>query len=516
MTLTDLLAGLPVTRLAGNARVDHTGVVVTAVTDDSREVTPGAVFVAVRGAETDGHHFVGDAFARGAAAIVVEDDAALPAGATGIVVPDSRAALADLAHRAAGDPTRALALVGITGTNGKTTTAYLVESILAAAGLFPGMIGTVAYRWPGREIAAGNTTPGAASLASRFAEMVGAGCRAAVFEVSSHALDQRRALGCHLDVACFTNLTRDHLDYHGDEANYFQAKRRLFEEVLARSAKPARTAVVNLDDPYGRVLAADLAALSGTRLLTYSIERPDAEVRVREATTDLEGVHGLLDTPAGAIPFESALVGRFNLSNVAAAAACALGLSIDPLAIASGIGDLPGVPGRLQRIEGGGVTVLVDYAHTGDALTRAIAAVRELRPARLLTVFGCGGDRDRGKRPIMGNAAASGSDLAIVTSDNPRTEDPRTILDEVLPGVIDAGSVELSPAAAKRYAGSRGYIVEPDRRAAIHLAVRLARAGDVVLIAGKGHEDYQILGRTKVHFDDREEARAALAAKGKA
>jgi UDP-N-acetylmuramoyl-L-alanyl-D-glutamate--2,6-diaminopimelate ligase len=328
-----------------------------------------------------------------------------------------------------------------------------------------------------------------------------AGARVALFEVSSHALAQERVAGIRFAVAAFTNLTRDHLDYHGDMEAYFAAKRRLFAEHLA----PGGTAVVNARDPWGARLADQLGP--GRRVWRFGTRGEDA-LRAAEVATGLEGISATFETPAGAIPVRSPLVGAHNLENLLCAAGVALALGIPPEAVGRGLSASRGAPGRLERVAGRGVNVFVDYAHTDDALARALEALRALEPARLLVVFGCGGDRDRGKRPLMGAAAGRGADLAIVTSDNPRSEDPLGIIAGIEPGLAGAGRPRLT--AVEAVAGEAGYVVVPDRRAAIELAVACARPGDAVLIAGKGHEATQLVGAERRRFDDREEARRAL------
>jgi UDP-N-acetylmuramoyl-L-alanyl-D-glutamate--2,6-diaminopimelate ligase len=331
--------------------------------------------------------------------------------------------------------------------------------------------------------------------------MRAAGARAAVLEVSSHALAQERIAGARFRAAGFTNLTRDHLDYHGDMERYFAAKRRLFAEHLAEDG----VAVVNVRDAYGARLADQLGP--GRRVWRYGGRLGDA-LRAENVGTGLGGTTATIETPAGSFRVSSPLVGGHNLENLLCAAGLALALDLPVDAVARGLSGCPGAPGRLERISARGVSVFVDYAHTDDALARALSALRALSPHRLLCVFGCGGDRDRGKRPLMGEAAARGADLVVVTSDNPRTEDPAAILAEIVPGVERGGLARVSAEALRR--GERGFAVEPDRRAAIALAVAAAREGDAVLLAGKGHEDYQIVGRERLPFSDRDEARKAL------
>ncbi len=474
------------------------GVEVTGIALDSRTVKPGDVFFALAGLRTDGRRHVADAAARGARAAVAGapvPDAPIPVA----VVPDARRALGIAAARLAGDPTAALVLVGVTGTNGKTSTTYVLESIWRAAGLAPGIAGTVAHRFAGRERPAALTTPEAPALQELFAEMRAAGTTHVAIEVSSHALAQERVAGCRFDAAIFTNLTRDHLDFHGDLETYFAAKARLFTELLPASGKRDPVAVVNVDDAAGRRLAAMLR----TRCVTAG-RAADATVRPVDVATTLDGTTGALSFDGRRVAFTSPLVGAPQLENMLGAAAAAWALGVPPEAIAAGLAAVTAPPGRLERIAGRGVTVLVDYAHTPDALARALDVLRPLARGRLVTVFGCGGDRDPGKRPLMGEAAATRSDVVVLTSDNPRTEDPAAIIAAIEQGVRAAGM-----RAALDGTGP-GYVVEPDRRAAIARAVALARPGDLVLVAGKGHESYQIVGTEKRHLDDREEVRRAL------
>ncbi|MGC4000615.1 MAG: UDP-N-acetylmuramoyl-L-alanyl-D-glutamate--2,6-diaminopimelate ligase [Anaeromyxobacter sp.] len=473
---------------------------VTRVTGDSREVIPGACFFALPGATQDGARFAAAAARQGAIAVVAERPVEC-APARLLLVPSARRAMALAAAAFHGRPGDALLLAGVTGTNGKTTITYLVEACAAAAGLPLGVIGTVTHRYPGVSRPASHTTPESTAIQALLAEMRAAGTRAAVLEVSSHALAQERVAGLRFQAAGFTNLTRDHLDYHGDMEHYFAAKRRLFTEHLA----PGGVAVVNARDPWGAQLADQLGP--GRTVWRYGTRDGDA-LRAVDAEIGLAGIRATLRTPQGDLKLRSPLVGAHNLENLLCAAGLALALGVPPAAVEAGLAASRGAPGRLERVDGRGVTVFVDYAHTDDALVRALAALRDLAPRRLLCVFGCGGDRDRGKRPLMGRAAAEGAELVVVTSDNPRTEDPAAILADIVPGVEATGKRRLAPAAAR--AGQDGFAVEADRRAAIRLAVGCARPGDAILIAGKGHEDYQIVGAEKRPFSDRDEARRAL------
>ncbi len=503
MTLDELLITLTDSEIHGS-----TAVSISALTCDSRMVRPGVLFFALRGVQTDGHRYVDQAVAAGAAAVVLEDAAFAPAGIPWVKVPDGRTAMGHMAASFNGDPTATLPLVGITGTNGKTTTTYLIEAILAAAGRQAAVLGTISYRFGTTTIGASHTTPESTELQSAFRQLADAGARAFVMEVSSHALEQKRVDGCHFDVGIFSNLTRDHLDYHVTMEQYLDAKARLFSELLRPTPeKPRRRAAVNMDDPYG----AEIARRSACPVVTFGI-RGECAVRPISVVSSVSGISATLVTPAGNIDITSRLLGRFNLANILAAVAAGVALDLPLEAIKHGIENHTTVPGRMERVENRrGVTCLVDYAHTGDALENVLATLKEISVGRIITLFGCGGDRDNGKRPIMGKIAAGMSDLAIVTSDNPRTEEPLPILEQIKSGIVPLGLREYGTAELTGGFTEKGFTLVENRREAIRLAARLARPGDILLLAGKGHEDYQIIGTTKHHFDDREEAAAALA-----
>jgi len=456
---------------------------------DSRQVVPGCVFFAIEGERTDGHRFITEAFGRGAVAVVSEREAPEDLTARWVQVRKIRPALAQAARRFFDYPDLKLRLIGITGTNGKTTTAYLLNSILQAAGLRTGLFGTIEYRLGDRVIPALNTTPESLDLVEYFNELAAGGGQAVVMEVSSHALAQGRVGGLQFSVAVFTNLTRDHLDYHGDFEHYFAAKRRLFEP---EGSEPPELAVINVDDLWGRRLL-DLAAAS--RRITYGLES-NAEVTAKQYSQSAAGLAARLRTPRGEIEIASPLLGRANLMNILAATATAVGLGISAENIQEGLRRLAAVPGRFERIdEGQPFLVIVDYAHTDDALQNVLQAARDLTKKRLIVVFGCGGERDRTKRPLMGEVAGRLSDLAVLTSDNPRGEDPILIMNDVLVGLQKTG---------------KPYVTEVDRRAALQKALEQARDGDTVVLAGKGHESRQILKDRTIPFDDREVARAVL------
>ncbi len=495
MTLDELISPihgrLGVVELTGDQRVTVAG-----LTDDSRTVGPGSLFVAVQGERVDGHEFLDRVVGAGAAAVVVQRRLAV-GSIPSVRVQDSRAALGILGSRFYGDPSVALRMIGVTGTNGKTTTTYVVKTMLEAVNRQVGLIGTVAYLVGKESIPASHTTPGALELQKLFARMVEARMDTVVMEVSSHALALERTAGSEFDVAVFTNLTQDHLDFHLDMERYFQAKLRLFTELgQAGASKPRKRAIINVDDPWG----ARISQACTVPVWTYGL-RQQADLRAEDVTLSAAGTSFTLRSPLGNCSIQSRLVGEHNVYNLLAAIGVVLqeGLTLDQ--VLSAVGAVSHVPGRFERVEAGqDFTVVVDYAHTEDALVRLLAAAQALRTGRIITVFGCGGDRDRTKRPKMGRAAVQYSDMVILTSDNPRTEDPAAILREVEVGVKEA--------LAER--GHVHYRMIADRRAAIESAIREANTGDMVLIAGKGHEDYQILGTTKHHFDDREVARDAI------
>jgi UDP-N-acetylmuramoyl-L-alanyl-D-glutamate--2,6-diaminopimelate ligase len=475
------------------------------ITHDSRKVAPGSLFVAVRGFHSDGHQFIAQALKGGAVAVVAERGRS--AGASGdavISVEDTRRALALLAAAFYNHPSRRLKLAGVTGTNGKTTTTYLVKSIIEAAGRTAGLIGTIDYRVGGRVYPAPNTTPDALDLQRLLAEMADLGASACVMEVSSHALELDRTGGCEFAAAAFTNLTQDHLDFHETMEAYFRAKLRLFTGLSSGAF-----AVVNADDAH----AADIIRATRAKVITTGMT---ADAGIHPAGAIHHGINGLsfsAATPSGGVTVASPLVGRHNVYNILTAIGLGIALGFETGAIAAGIKNMKSVPGRMEKVqEGQPFGVIVDYAHTEDALVRLLEAVREITAGRIITVFGCGGDRDRTKRPKMGAAAAKGSDIVIVTSDNPRTEDPLAIIGEIEVGMAAAGVRISTPGEILRAkaGGMTPYLVFPDRRRAITGALSMAKPGDVVVLAGKGHEDYQIIGETKIHFDDREIAREEI------
>jgi UDP-N-acetylmuramoyl-L-alanyl-D-glutamate--2,6-diaminopimelate ligase len=467
---------------------------VSGIAYDSRTVTPGTVFVALKGQHADGTAFARHAIERGAAAIVSEQPAPADVHLPWAIVEDARRALAVLAVAFYREPSGDMRVIGITGTNGKTTTAYLIASLFEAAGVQCGLLGTVGYRTgPGEDGTreAARTTPEAPDLQALLREMVDRGCGACAMEVSSHALSQHRVDGMQFAAGVFTNLTRDHLDFHADMDDYFRAKRRLFE-MLPRDAPR----VLNMDDPRGPSLVD-----AGGKPVTYAINRA-ADVTPGPLSYSLQGLDFDVRTPAGPVHVRSKLVGRPNVYNILAAVSTAVALSVPIGAIERGLQSLEGVPGRFQVVSSPSdrVTVVVDYAHTDDALRNLLETARPLASGRLITVFGCGGDRDRTKRPLMGAVASRLSDLIVITSDNPRSEDPGRIIEEVQRGITADTVREGMPRP----------LAIVDRRDAIAKAIEVARPGDVVLIAGKGHEKYQAIGNRVLPFDDVAVAREAL------
>jgi UDP-N-acetylmuramoyl-L-alanyl-D-glutamate--2,6-diaminopimelate ligase len=456
---------------------------------DSRKIQRSDCFVALKGSTSDGHVFIQNAINQGAKAIVLQDDSILPdslcmhLGVIKVVVPDTRKALAAISSNYFLHPSKKLKFVGVTGTNGKTTTSHLVKAILEAAGEKVGLVGTIEYRIGDRVIPATHTTPESLELNELFAMMVDNHCTSVSMEVSSHALDQSRVYGLDFDVAIFTNLTQDHLDYHKTMDNYFEAKKKLFADL-----KPGAFAIINKDDRWGAQILSSIKA----KKISYGISSP-ADVQVRDMKFSLSGTSLLVSNGHGDFTCNIPLIGRFNVYNVLAAFSAGLALGIPREQILTGINNVKNVRGRFERITSpAGWTAIVDYAHTPDALENCLKTIHDIMPTknrgRIITVFGAGGDRDKSKRPLMGQIAGDYSDIVIVTSDNPRTEEPEKIIDEIMRGIIRHASV----------------LREVNRRTAIEHAISCAKQGDVILIAGKGHEDYQVIGREKIHFSDRE------------
>lgn len=490
MRLRELVGSIrdEIETITGDLDVEVKGVVC-----DSRKVSDGDIFVCIKGHKADGHMFIGDAISRGSAAIVLEDVPSQEIPVPVIKVKNARKALALLSSAFFGNPSSLLKMVGITGTNGKTTTLYLIESVMKAAGIEVGVIGTVSYRFSGRSFPAPQTTPDPPELQRLLSHMVEEGVTHIVMEVSSHALKQDRVLGCLYDLSVFTNLTRDHLDFHGDMEDYFLSKARLFWEFTKGKA------ILNADDPYSRRIMEGVP--ESVEVLTYGLEADMADISAKVLEAGADGARfELVVRGKEKFPVRISLPGTiYNIYNAIAAASVSLELGIPQKEIMEGLEGLRSVPGRFEMVDcGQDFTVVVDYAHTDDALRRALIAARGMTKGKVITVFGCGGDRDRTKRPLMGKVAAMLSDFFVITSDNPRSEDPMEIINEIVEGVK-----EVCP-------GRERYDIIPDRKEAIYRAIGMAGPGDLVLIAGKGHETYQIIGSEVRHFDDREVAREAL------
>ncbi len=507
MKLMRLLEGLRIKKINGERDREIEGIAY-----HSHKVKQDYLFVAIRGLERDGHRFIGEAVQRGAIAILLEDDAvSLPPSVTSILVGSTREALAEISSKFYEHPSSQFRLIGITGTNGKTTITYLLESIFKKAGETVGVIGTINYRYKNRIFPAPNTTPESLDLQRMLWEMRKEGVSCVILEVSSHALEMARVRGCQFDGVVFTNLSTEHLDYHKTLDRYFESKRKLFSEYLVMSEKPKRFAVTNRDDPRGEEIIEGLSL----PVLRYGFH-PSSEVSVREVMASFEGLSCRVKTPHGEFPLRSKLIGRFNLYNLMAAVATGIGADLSLEVIREGLEEVKGVPGRLERVENPkGVRVFVDYAHTPDALKQVLTALTELHTrtepkGRMITVFGCGGDRDRVKRPLMAEVAGRLSDLVVLTSDNPRTEDPLAIIEEAELGFHSIGVKKLHPHKNDLRNFTRGYLIIPDRREAIRMAIQIASPFDIILIAGKGHENYQIIGKERFPFDDRIEAQKAL------
>ncbi|MDJ0556186.1 MAG: UDP-N-acetylmuramoyl-L-alanyl-D-glutamate--2,6-diaminopimelate ligase [Microcoleaceae cyanobacterium MO_207.B10] len=494
MKLRELLAKVPSISIANNHAVLNTEI--TGLATNSHACKPGDLFLGMPGTRVDGGDFWQSAITNGAVAALISESAAKknPPSNCVIKVADMSQTCPEVAAAFYHYPGQKMKMVGITGTNGKTTTTHLVEFLLNNAQLPTALFGTLYVRWPGYQQTAAYTTPFAVELQNQLAEAVAAGSQYAVMEVSSHSLHQKRVWGCTFEVAVFTNLTQDHLDYHKDMDDYFEAKALLFSPDYLKGR-----AIINADDPYGKKL---IARMKPEQVWSYSTNDTSADLWASDLEYQPTGVKGILHTPQGERTFNLPLVGQYNLSNMLAAVGAALHLGLDLEMVVSQLSEFPGVPGRMEKVQISNeqnISVIVDYAHTPDSLENLLKAARPFIPGRMICVFGCGGDRDRTKRPKMGKIAAELSDLAVVTSDNPRTEDPEKILQDVLEGI----SPDIKP------------LVIGDRSQAIRTAIMEAKPGDGVLIAGKGHEDYQILGTEKIHFDDREQARDALTDKYK-
>lgn len=498
MTIAELIMPLDVVSKKGD--LDQ---LVVDVTDDSRQVKPGTLFVAVKGTQVDGHDFIDAVCEMGAVGIVVEtpyERASFPVFETKapamVEVSDSRLALGHVASRFWKDPSSMLTMIGVTGTNGKTTVTHLIKGLLEASSQTVGLLGTIGYFVGAEHFSASHTTPGSVVLQSLLSKMVNAGADSAILEVSSHALAMDRVAGCEFDIVVFTNLTQDHLDFHRDMDDYFQAKLRLFQAYVVSNRKSSpKRAIVNIDDEWGKKILQQCEVPAWS----YSVRGP-ADICATDLSLSVAGSTFTAQTPIGSMNVKSALVGEHNVSNLLAAIGVGMECGLSPEVIQQGITDFQAVPGRFELIhEGQDFSVVVDYAHTDDALARLLDAAHALKKGRIITVFGCGGDRDRGKRPKMGQVAAQNSDLVFVTSDNPRTEDPLVILRDIEKGILALPESQQA-----------SYRLISDRRECIQAAIQEAGSQDMVLIAGKGHEDYQIIGTERRHFDDREVARDAL------
>jgi UDP-N-acetylmuramoyl-L-alanyl-D-glutamate--2,6-diaminopimelate ligase len=506
MELKKLIEGVEIKKITGDIHKEIKGIAY-----HSKQTEKDFLFAAIRGMEADGHRFVQEAIDRGAEAVVSEEEQEV-SNRTIILVPNSRQALAGISAKFYSDPSSRLRLIGVTGTNGKTTTTYLLESIFEKAGWKVGVIGTINYRFGKKTISALNTTPESLDLQRILWEMLREGTSHVVMEVSSHGLDLDRVFGCQFDAAVFTNLTPEHLDYHKTLDQYFESKRKLFSDYLMKSHKERRFAVTNHDDPRGEEMVKGI----DVPVIRYGLT-PPCDVTADQVTSSFEGLSCWVRTPKGDISIQSKLIGDFNLYNILAAVAVGIGMDVPIRTLKEGIEGLEGVSGRFEKVENKrGIHVIVDYAHTHDALEQVLLGLKSIlerenrNNAKMITVFGCGGDRDRTKRPLMGEVAGKYSDLAILTSDNPRTEDPLAILDEVEKGLKSFPLKEWDLNEIKSWRSRKGYLKVPDRREAIRMAIRLAQSKDTVLIAGKGHEDYQIVGKKRFPFDDRIEAKKAL------
>ena len=508
MTLAELISPLDVLETSGSLDGE-----VCDITDDSRNIRPGSLFVAVKGGQVDGHAFTGQAMAQGAVGVVVDTEVDRKgegscAGTLSapqqsrthsksiIRVKNSRHALGLLASRFYGDPSQRLRMIGVTGTNGKTTVTHLIQALVNGAGKKAGIIGTVGYFIESTFFPASHTTPGAVELQSLLGKMVAAELDSAVLEVSSHALSLDRVTGCEFDVVVFTNLTQDHLDFHADLEEYFQAKLRLFTELVGGNQKSGpKRAIVNVDDERG----VQIVHQCPIPVWSYGIHT-ESDIRAQDIQLSLEGTQFRVQTPKGTLSIQSQLVGDHNVYNLLAAIGVGLEIGMASASIELALHSVKNVPGRFERIDQGqDFTVVVDYAHTEDALVRLLAAANSLKKGRIITVFGCGGDRDSGKRPQMGQVAVQRSDFVFLTSDNPRTEDPMLILQDIERGILNLPNEARCP-----------YQIVPDRATAIEAAIKEAQSDDMVLIAGKGHEDYQLIGSRRLDFDDRQVAREAI------
>lgn len=495
MRLADVLRNAGIEALTGSNDPGDTEI--TGITLNSQNVEPGSLFIAIRGKVADGHMYAASAAERGAAALVVEE---ISEEIRGLGIPvaktdDSRTAASIVASNFHAHPSLSMKVVGVTGTNGKTTVSHMIEAGWEAEGISTGLFGTIENRYMGRAEAASLTTPDPIAFMSTLREMKDAGVKNVTLEVSSHALDLKRVDGCHFDAAVFTNLTQDHLDYHQTLEDYFRAKERLFSEILEKSEKKELFSIINADDPF----ADRISVPERGQKITFSMKKKDSVVFAENFTLDSGGIKATLATPWGKVELDSKLMGKHNLYNMMAATGTLLSLGSSPGTTGRALSELARIPGRLEKIENtSGIDVFVDYAHTPDALENVLECLKPFCAQRLFTLVGCGGDRDRKKRPLMAAVGRRYSDMLIITSDNPRTEDPDRIIADMTEGIEPRDP---------------GVVVIADREEAIKHAVNEAGCGDTILIAGKGHEDYQVIGTEKIHFDDREIAEKYLEAK---
>ena len=496
MKLSEIINNINIRKMTGNPDIEIRG-----ITSNSKHAGEGYLFCAVRGDNTDGHNYIESAVSNGATSLLVENiPENISENVTCIEVENSMQATPLVAANYYSNPTRNIKLIGITGTNGKTTTSYILDSIWKKNSLNSGIIGTIEISYNGEKKISSMTTPDSIELTRILSEMSESNVDTVTMEVSSHALDRNRVDGCHFDGAIFTNLTQDHLDYHGNLENYYNSKKKLFTELLTKSEKKGKVAVINTDDEFGARLAGEIDC----KTVTYSLKSGFGDIYPSVFEISSGGIKAEIITPGGKIKINSNLIGEHNLYNMLSAIGIALELNTPVEKIQEALSGIINVPGRLERVENDqGIDVLVDYAHTPDALENVLKALTPLKKGRIITLFGCGGDRDRGKRPKMGIIAARFSDFVIITSDNPRTEDPATILDEIEEG-LTGSNIDVAK-----------YIKISDRKEAIKLALKNADSGDIVLLAGKGHEDYQIIGKEKIDFDDRTEAKNYLSNKRK-
>ena len=491
MKLYDLIKGYENAEITGETKLEIKG-----IEYNSKEAGKDKLFVAIKGEKLDGHNYITDALTRGTRAFIVDKSFDITGlNGTAIKVNNTLDALAYISSRLYGEPSNEMMIAGITGTNGKTTITYLLESIWKGEKQIVGIIGTVNYRFNNYSEPSSLTTPMSRDLQGLLSHMRDSGVRKVFMEVSSHSLEKCRINYCKIDIGVFTNITQDHLDYHLDFNNYFNAKKKLFSEILNNSTKKQKFAVSNLDDPRGKEIVNEF---TGDKIM-YSVSDSRADVYAEHAKFSDNGIEALVNTPWGKLNIESTLIGTHNLSNILAAISCSICMGADIKSVENGIYKLKNIPGRLERIENNnGFSVFVDYAHTPDALKNVLDVLRSFTENRLIVVFGCGGDRDTSKRPLMGIHAADIADYVIVTSDNPRTESPVSIMLDIEKGIKSINGLKSE------------YVLIEDRKSAILTAVKMLRNGDVLLVAGKGHEDYQIIGTEKRHFDDREECREAI------